>query len=110
MTIRRLTLVTALIAALAPAARAQEAKPAAAPAPPTLSEAQLLKAATARAQLDAEQTKIKLAQANIRLLERTFMDLEAEFLATLKAPPGATWDWGRMVAVPPPSPPASGKP
>lgn len=96
---RHLLIGAALVAALASTGRAQQATPPPAAAP-ALSEAQRLKAPLLAAQMEAVETSIALGQAKLELLKRAARDLEAEYLATVKAPPGATWDWTRMVPVP----------
>jgi hypothetical protein len=103
----RCFLAAALVAVLAGTAGAQQpaAPPATPAAAPALSEAQRLKAPLLSAQMEAAENAIALGQARLALLKRAAQDLEAEYLATVKAPPGSTWDWVRMVPVMPPAPP-----
>lgn len=98
----RMLTAAALLAALATNARADD--------PKGLSEAQRLKAPLLAAQMEALETHISLDQAKLQILKRAAQDLEREYLDTVKAPAGSTWDWARMVPVPPPAAPATPKP
>jgi hypothetical protein len=93
--------VTAPIAAQTPKADTPAAQPT---AKPTLTEAQRLKGEVLKLQIQVERLREQLAQANQRALATTAPALEADFLATLQAPKGATWDWAAMAPVLPPTP------
>ena len=72
---------------------------------PALSEVQTLKAQVFALKAEVAQLRATLADREARLargaLSKEQADLAAEFLATVKAPAGWTWDWASMTAVPP---------
>jgi hypothetical protein len=74
---------------------------------PELTEVQRLKGAVVRLQMENEALRAQLATANLRALQAPAQSLEAEYLATMKAPPGSVWDWSTMTATRPAGAPAA---
>ena len=79
------------------------------PAPaPALSESQTLKGQNFLLRIQLYQTQKALIEKEQKATEAELTklqtDLSTEFLATLKAPKGATWDWQKMTPVLPEKP------
>lgn len=74
---------------------------------PKLTEVQRLKGAVLRLQIENESLRAQLASANLRAMQGPAQALEAEYLATTKAPPGSSWDWATMTPTRPAGVPAA---
>lgn len=99
---RRLTLVLALVC-LPALLSAQEPAPAAKPAA-EITEAQKLKADVLKLQVENAQLRKHIADLELQLLGSAARALEADFLKTVGAPEGSTWDWQQMRVKTPPAP------
>lgn len=97
---RRLTLVLALVClpALLSAQEPAAAKPA------EITEAQKLKADVLKLQVENAQLRKHIADLELQLLGSAARALEADFLKTVGAPEGSTWDWQQMRVKTPPAP------